>query len=130
MNPSSFTIAVSIYFLIAVVVGGAASIVGPAIGAVFYGIFNDVITPELPERLKPATPVILGVLLILLMLVAPGGIVGLWQVTSHRVTARRHPARPTTPPSSTPIRSVPRRDRGRPGPHSTIDTSIDTRGNP
>ena len=61
MNPSSFTIAVSIYFLIAVVVGGAASIVGPAIGAVFYGVFIDIITPELPESLKPATPVILGV---------------------------------------------------------------------
>ena len=54
----------SIYFLVAVVVGGAASIVGPAIGAVFYGVFIDVLAPELPERLKPATPVILGVLLI------------------------------------------------------------------
>ena len=89
VNPSSFTIAVSIYFLIAVVVGGAASIVGPAIGAVFYGVFIDIITPELPESLKPATPVILGVILILLMLVAPGGIVGLWKVSMHKLAARR-----------------------------------------
>ena len=43
---------VSIYFLVAIVVGGAASIVGPAIGAVFYGVFIDVITPELPESLQ------------------------------------------------------------------------------
>ena len=47
----------------------------------FYGVFNDVLTPELPERIKPATPLILGVLLIVLMLVAPGGIVGLWRAT-------------------------------------------------
>ena len=76
VRPSSFTIFVSIYFLVAVVVGGAASIVGPAIGAVFFGVFTDFLAPELPERIKPATPVILGVLLIVLMLTAPGGVVG------------------------------------------------------
>ena len=89
VNPSSFTIAVSIYFLIAVVVGGAASVVGPAVGAVTYGVFIDVLSPELPERVQPATPVILGVLLIVLMLVAPGGIVGLWRTTTARMAARR-----------------------------------------
>jgi branched-chain amino acid transport system permease protein len=89
VNPSSFTIVLSIYLLVAVVVGGAASVVGPAIGAVTYGLFVDVISPELPERLKPATPVILGVLLIVLMLVAPGGIVGLWKSTVARMRARR-----------------------------------------
>ena len=89
VNPSSFTIAVSIYFLIAVVVGGAASVVGPAIGAVTYGLFIDVLSPELPERVQPATPVILGVLLIVLMLLAPGGIVGLWRTTTARLAARR-----------------------------------------
>lgn len=89
VNPSSFTIAVSIYFLIAVVVGGAASVIGPAIGAVAYGMFVDVLSPELPERLQPATPVILGVLLIVLMLLAPGGIVGWWRSASSKRAARR-----------------------------------------
>lgn len=89
VNPSSFTIAVSIYFLIAVVVGGAASVIGPAIGAVAYGAFVDVVSPELPERLQPATPVILGGLLIVLMLLAPGGIVGAWRALVARRTARR-----------------------------------------
>jgi len=89
VNPSSFTIAVSIYFLIAVVVGGAASVIGPAIGAVAYGVFIDVISPELPDRLQPATPVILGALLIVLMLVAPGGIVGWWRMLVTKRTARR-----------------------------------------
>ncbi|MBS1836796.1 MAG: branched-chain amino acid ABC transporter permease [Actinobacteria bacterium] len=89
VNPSSFTIAVSIYFLIAVVVGGAASVIGPAIGAVAYGVFVDVVSPELPERLQPATPVILGGLLIVLMLVAPGGIVGWWRMLVAKRAARR-----------------------------------------
>ena len=89
VNPTSFTIVVSIYFLIAVVVGGAASVIGPAIGAVAYGAFTDILSPELPERLKPATPVILGILLVVLMLVAPGGIVGLWRTTVAKRAAKR-----------------------------------------
>jgi branched-chain amino acid transport system permease protein len=89
VNPSSFTIVVSIYLLVAVVTGGAASIVGPAIGAVLFGVFTDVVSPSLPARLQPATPVILGVLLIVLMLTAPGGIVGIAQSLRTRVTARR-----------------------------------------
>jgi len=76
LYPSSFTIVLSIYILVAVVVGGAASIVGPAIGAIFYGLFSDVIIQQLPDRIQPARAVILGVLLILLMLLAPGGVVG------------------------------------------------------
>jgi ABC-type branched-subunit amino acid transport system permease subunit len=109
VNPSSFTIVLSIYLLVAVVVGGAASVVGPAIGAVTYGLFVDVISPELPERLKPATPVILGVLLVVLMLVAPGGIVGLWRSTVARMRARRGTpgAAPGAAPPPTPSEGRP-----------------------
>ncbi len=87
--PSSFTIVVSIYFLVAVVVGGAASIVGPAIGAIFYGIFSDIIIQELPDRVQPARAVILGVLLIILMLVAPGGVVGIYRTVQAKIAVRR-----------------------------------------
>lgn len=89
VNPSSFTIVLSISLLVAVVTGGAASIVGPALGAVFYGAFVDVVAPSLPERLQPATPVLLGVLLIVLMLLAPGGIVGIFRTLAARRAARR-----------------------------------------
>ncbi len=89
VNPSSFTIVVSIYLLVAVVTGGAASIVGPALGAVLFGVFTDVVSPSLPARLQPATPVILGVLLIVLMLTAPGGLVGIAQTFRSRLAARR-----------------------------------------
>ncbi len=87
--PSSFTIVISIYFLVAVVVGGAASTVGPVIGAVLYGVFSDVVIPELPDRLQPARAVILGVLLIFLMLAAPGGLVGVFKSTKAKMTIRK-----------------------------------------
>ena len=82
--PQSFLITASFYFLVAVVVGGPATILGPAIGALFYGFFYDIVRPELPERVEPATPLILGVLLIVLMRVAPGGVVG----SARRLMAR------------------------------------------
>jgi branched-chain amino acid transport system permease protein len=74
--PGSFTLAASLTFMVAVVIGGPATITGPIIGAISLGIFEDVITENLDERLKPATPLILGALLILMMLVSPGGIAG------------------------------------------------------
>jgi branched-chain amino acid transport system permease protein len=89
VNPSSFTIVASIYFLIAVVVGGAASIVGPAIGALIYGVFTDVVAQEFPDRLSGAQPVVLGVLLIVMMLTAPGGVVGMYKTVQARLAGRR-----------------------------------------
>lgn len=98
VNPSSFTLLASIYFLVAVVVGGAASIVGPAIGAAFYGLFTDFISPELPERVKPATPVILGAVLVALMFFAPGGVVGMYRKLQAKRAVRRM-SRAATPSS-------------------------------
>ena len=72
LSSGSFTLAASLYFLVAVVIGG----------------FSDVITPELPESMKPATPLILGVLLIVMMRVAPTGLVGFAQGTKTRLRAR------------------------------------------
>jgi branched-chain amino acid transport system permease protein len=87
--PSSLMLSVSLYLLVAVVVGGPASIIGPALGAVFVGFFQDIITPDLPSRIRLATPLILGVLLIALMLAAPGGLVGLARQLVARVQVSR-----------------------------------------
>lgn len=89
VNPTSFTLLLSIYLLVAVVIGGPSSIMGAVIGAVVYGVFIDVISPELPERAEAATPLILGVLLILQMFFAPFGIVGAYKKAMAKVTARR-----------------------------------------
>lgn len=89
VTSTTFNIVLSINILVAVVVGGPASIAGPLIGAVILGVFTDVITPELPESLSSATPLILGLSLISLMLTAPGGIVGLWRGITARISGRR-----------------------------------------
>ena len=89
------------------VVGGSASIAGPAIGAVAIGVFQDVVTPALPESVTPwdlnakaATPLILGTMLILLMLAAPGGIVGSARQLRARLAVRAQ--RPADGPIPTP----------------------------
>ena len=87
-------VAASLYFLVAVVIGGPSSIVGPAIGAVIYGAFNDVLAPELPDSLRGTLPLLLGGLLIGLMFVAPGGIVGWLRSAAAR---RRGVVRPPEP---------------------------------
>jgi branched-chain amino acid transport system permease protein len=91
--PQTFVITASFYFLVAVVVGGAASVVGPALGIIVYGIFIDVIRPELPERWGGATPLILALFLIGFMFLAPGGLVGLMRSLGARlgVVQRREP---------------------------------------
>lgn len=89
VNPTSFTLLVSIYLLVAVVVGGAATVIGPAIGALIYGLFTDVVGPELPGNFENAVPLILGVLLIVQMLVAPNGIVGQFKDLQARLASRR-----------------------------------------
>ncbi len=114
VNPTSFSLLVSIYLLVAIVVGGASTIIGPAIGAVVFGVFTDVIAPELPGRFENATPVILGVLLVVQMLVAPNGIVGQFRdiqaklasrhagddATSHNVDGAQPAVTPSSPAGS------------------------------
>lgn len=70
--PATFNLAESINAVLVVIVGGAGSLAGPALGAlVFVG---------LPEYLRVANEwrlVVFGVLLVLLMLFAPKGLAGL-----------------------------------------------------
>jgi branched-chain amino acid transport system permease protein len=89
VNLTSFTIAVSISLLVAVVVGGPSSIIGPAIGAALLGAFNDFV--NLPESFAGAKPIVLGGVLILLMFFAPGGLVGLFKTTMAKRAGRRGP---------------------------------------
>ena len=75
VSSEQFNINLSITLLVAVVVGGAATIMGPAIGAYLVEFIPFWLTdaganPQL-------SPVLFGGSLILLMIVAPGGILGL-----------------------------------------------------
>jgi ABC-type branched-subunit amino acid transport system permease subunit len=75
VSPTSFTITLSITLLVAAVLGGAASIVGPLVGASIVVLLREVI----PAEQQRFSQVVFGVVLILVMLVAPGGIVGLYR---------------------------------------------------
>jgi hypothetical protein len=78
------------------VIGGAASIVGPILGALFIERAPRFITDNPIHSFAPAlTDVIYGLGLILLMFVMPGGVIGLWnrlRATIARRTGRGGPA--------------------------------------
>jgi branched-chain amino acid transport system permease protein len=72
VSPDSFTVALSIFLLVGVVVGGLASIPG----AIFGGIFIQFVPNIADELSKSAPAAIYGVLLIGLMYLMPTGVMG------------------------------------------------------
>ena len=72
VDARSFDLQLSLELLVAVVVGGVATIFGPAIGA-FLLVFLPEWTQDYNAQLSPA---IFGLLLIALIMVMPGGIIG------------------------------------------------------
>jgi branched-chain amino acid transport system permease protein len=82
--PDSFTVFLSISFLVGLVVGGLASI--PA--AIFGGIFIQFV-PNIADEISKAAPwAIYGIFLIVFMFVMPTGVMGLlrklWERTGHK----------------------------------------------
>jgi branched-chain amino acid transport system permease protein len=55
-------------------IGGMGTVVGPIVGAVFYGVVREVLATTLVQ----AHQVIFGVLFILVVLALPGGLVDIW----------------------------------------------------
>jgi branched-chain amino acid transport system permease protein len=88
----------SIQFLIAVVIGGAATVLGPVLGA-FVFVLLDYRAEDLIADKPILSPAIFGIALILLMFVLPDGIVG----GARRLGAavRRRLRGPTVQPSTT-----------------------------
>ncbi len=72
VSPDSFTVQLSIFLLVGVVVGGLASIPG----AIFGGIFIQFVPNIADEMSKSAPAAIYGVLLIGLMYLMPTGVMG------------------------------------------------------
>ena len=81
VSPDSFTVTLSIYLLVGLVVGGLASIPGAIFGAIFIQY-----VPNIADQISKSAPAaIYGVLLIGLMYLMPAGVMGMVQ----RVWARR-----------------------------------------
>ena len=67
--------------LIVTFIGGIGTIIGPIIGAVFFVLVRDVLTTSLTDFHL----IIFGILIIAVVLLLPGGLVGLW----HRAAKRK-----------------------------------------
>jgi branched-chain amino acid transport system permease protein len=73
VSPDSFTLFLSISFIVGVVVGGVATVSGAFFGALFIEF-----VPPLADQISKAAPwAVYGVLLIFCVYVMPGGVVGL-----------------------------------------------------
>ena len=84
VNPDQLTLAVSFSLVTGIVVGGLGTVSGAVIGALFV-TFVPYIAPEI----SPAAPTIVnGVATVLVIIVAPGGIVGLLRAARGRASER------------------------------------------
>jgi branched-chain amino acid transport system permease protein len=102
VNPDTFPIALSIFLLVGVVVGGLGGLSGLVFGAIFIAFLplwaqGQDLGSLLPNRIveetqKPGGPAIAyGVVLILLMFVLPNGVSGLFRRIGQLVAGRRYP---------------------------------------
>jgi branched-chain amino acid transport system permease protein len=80
IDPQPFALAPSLYYLLMIVIGGMGSFIGPFIGSAIA-----VLLPEWLRAYQGLAPIIFAVLVMVMIPLAPGGIVGLWQ----KLTARK-----------------------------------------
>lgn len=101
VNPDSFTVSLSILLLIMVAVGGAQSLWGAVLGAVFITIL-----PPLVGMYQRYNMLIYGVLLLAVLMFLPGGLAGGISALLKKVTGRfstnLQPDMPEISPQSTP----------------------------
>jgi branched-chain amino acid transport system permease protein len=85
VSPDSFDLFLSISLLVGIVVGGVGTLWGALFGAIFI-----MFVPSLAEQVSKAAPwAVYGVVLVAMMMLLPGGVVGLLrqiQSTMHRKT--------------------------------------------
>ena len=84
VSPDSYTVQLSIFMLVGVVVGGLASIPGAIFGAIFIQY-----VPNIADQVSKSAPAaIYGILLIGLMFLMPTGVMGMVYKTWARLRAR------------------------------------------
>jgi branched-chain amino acid transport system permease protein len=80
VNADTFSVNAGVLFMAMVILGGAGTLSGPVIGAFFITLFPEALEfADLPSELKgPLEQIIYGAALVLLMLVRPSGIAGMF----------------------------------------------------
>ena len=100
INPDSFPVALSIFLLVGIVIGGLGGLSGLVFGAIFVAFVplwaqGQDLGSLLPDRIveetqKPGGPsIVYGVVLILLMFVLPNGVGGLFRRAGQLLSRRR-----------------------------------------
>jgi branched-chain amino acid transport system permease protein len=82
ITPDAFTFDLSVLFFIAILIGGRGSILGPLLGTIILTIL-----PEVAAPLAAWSTFLYAVLLLLIVLVMPGGIAALLDVRNRRPLA-------------------------------------------
>lgn len=110
VTPSQFGLVLSIEFVVMIVVGGMGSVWGPVLGAAFVIGFSSLLqnasaalpflaggtrTTGIP--VLDASAIAYGVLLIVFLLLEPGGLVGLARRIAFRARRRAHPGAQAPP---------------------------------
>jgi ABC-type branched-subunit amino acid transport system ATPase component/ABC-type branched-subunit amino acid transport system permease subunit len=98
VTPSTFTFSQSILFVLVVIIGGAGTVTGPLAGAAVV-----VLLPELLAGLAEYRLLFFGALLLVVLLIAPEGIVG----EAARFLGRRRAMGPAPAAGSDPLRERP-----------------------
>ncbi|OWT74502.1 MULTISPECIES: branched-chain amino acid ABC transporter ATP-binding protein/permease [unclassified Achromobacter] len=98
VTPDTFNFMQSILFVLVVVLGGAATVAGPVIGALVVGAL-----PELLASLEDYRLLFFGALLLVVLWVAPDGLVGLWRQVAGRMGERRRIDAETNAPANSRI---------------------------
>ncbi|MFA6262599.1 MAG: branched-chain amino acid ABC transporter ATP-binding protein/permease [Bacteroidia bacterium] len=93
VTPHSFGFGQSILFVLVVMIGGAGSVAGPVVGALVVGLL-----PELLAGLEDGRLLFFGVLLLVVLWVAPSGAAGLLQRWMKR-KPKDAPIQPTAAPT-------------------------------
>ncbi|MFX6759643.1 hypothetical protein ABTH30_22365, partial [Acinetobacter baumannii] len=84
--------------VLVVMIGGAGTVAGPVIGAVVVGML-----PELLSSLENLRLLCFGMLLLVVLWVAPQGIVGVASALVRRLRPRRADASPAPEPADMPL---------------------------
>jgi branched-chain amino acid transport system permease protein len=110
ITPGSISLAQTIDVLIIAVIGGLYRLEGAWVGALTYALLDNYSrewTPTVGNVLGPERfNTILGVVFLVIVLISPGGLVGLWDRVRERVGAQRRgppdplPAGPPAAPAT------------------------------
>jgi branched-chain amino acid transport system permease protein len=91
IQPSSFTVIQSAYYLVYVAVGGSINAFGPILGALALNILSEFLRP-----IKEFEPIVFALILISAVLLLKGGLIGLVEKSWRRIGERKVPVSPNS----------------------------------